>query len=94
MPNTDEVYFWIGNPTDPDAGVSECGIRTMDKIKSLVENIEAVYGQLRDMYCTVPDLPGVIGFTTERGYRVAIIERTKVDVTCSQEAIGEWVEGV
>jgi len=37
---------------------------------------------------------GVVGFITDRGYRVAMISTKLIDQDVSQEAIGEWVEGV
>lgn len=37
---------------------------------------------------------GVVGFITDRGYRVALVPTKYLDVTVMQEAVGEWVEGV
>ena len=37
---------------------------------------------------------GVVGFITDRGYRVALVPTQYLDVTVMQEAVGEWVEGV
>ena len=37
---------------------------------------------------------GVVGFITDKGYRVALVPTRMLDEAVAQEAIGEWVEGV
>ena len=86
----EELYFWVGHPA---TGHSECGIRTEDKIGGFIATIEDKFGSITLMFTTEPSLPGVLGFITEQGYRIAVLERHNVDVTCQQESISEWVGG-
>lgn len=68
--------------------------RVADMAFSLTD-LETKYGQFTTMLPVAIGVnTGTVGFITARGYRVVLIPSRDVDRTVSQEALGEWVEGV
>jgi hypothetical protein len=92
------IVYWVGFPADDMIGCitsgefTEMGEPGAPGYPNSLSDLEAKFGRITVVRPNVLD--HVTGFVTDAGYRIAIIENSRVDKPTSQESIGEWVEGV